>query len=219
MYIYDRCRGLKFNLFLDRFYSHNSCFVHGGVEKPGEEQPPVMGQAVRYSNFIFDIHACLRKKRVRVNHHFGFSTQVSHRSGKILKTFSSQGNQRRWGFQPKSGEKIWNQGTIFQNHFQPFKPFNLRRKTFLSGKVLLLGSVSVINWCFCKHYPNGKWRPHLKRINMFFFLTKMSWSKNKKKLRKNLRKSGKFYGIRKVGTLSTGILIGVEKNYFLSAEG
>lgn len=29
-----------------RFYSHNSSFVHGGVEKPGEEQPPVMGQAV-----------------------------------------------------------------------------------------------------------------------------------------------------------------------------
>ena len=48
--------------------------MHGGVEKPGEEQPPVMGQAVRYLNFIFDIHACLRKKRVRVNHHFGFST-------------------------------------------------------------------------------------------------------------------------------------------------
>ena len=48
--------------------------MHGGVEKPGEEQPPVMGQAVRYSNFIFDIHACLRKKRVSVNHDFGFST-------------------------------------------------------------------------------------------------------------------------------------------------
>ena len=48
--------------------------MHGGVEKPGEEQPPVMGQAVRYSNFIFDIHACfgLRNKRVRVNHHYGF---------------------------------------------------------------------------------------------------------------------------------------------------
>ena len=29
-----------------RFYSHNSSFVHGGVEKPGEEQPPVVGQAV-----------------------------------------------------------------------------------------------------------------------------------------------------------------------------
>ena len=32
--------------FIFRFYSHNSSFVHGGVEKPGEEQPPVMGQAV-----------------------------------------------------------------------------------------------------------------------------------------------------------------------------
>ena len=36
--------------YLHRFYSHNSCFVHGGVEKPGEEQPPVQGQAV--SNFL-----------------------------------------------------------------------------------------------------------------------------------------------------------------------
>lgn len=29
-----------------RFYSHDSSFVHGGIEKPGEELPPVMGQAV-----------------------------------------------------------------------------------------------------------------------------------------------------------------------------
>ena len=35
-----------------RFYSHNSCFVHGGVEKPGEEQPPVMGQAVSCQNIV-----------------------------------------------------------------------------------------------------------------------------------------------------------------------
>ena len=32
------------------------------------------------------------------------------------------------------------------------------------GEVLVLESVFVINWCFCKHYPNGKWRPHLKRM-------------------------------------------------------
>ena len=51
--------------------------------------------------------------------------QGSHRSGKsgnsgkILKTFSSQGNQgKTGGFQPKSGEKISNQGTFFPNHFQ-----------------------------------------------------------------------------------------------------
>jgi len=31
--------------FLHRFYSHNSSFVHGGIEKPGEEQPPLVGQA------------------------------------------------------------------------------------------------------------------------------------------------------------------------------
>ena len=52
------------------------------------------------------------------------SLQGSHRSGKlkeILKTFSSQGNQgNTGGFQPKSGEKISNQGTFFPNHFQTF---------------------------------------------------------------------------------------------------
>jgi len=35
-----------------RFYSHDSSFVHGGIEKPGEELPPVMGQAVN-SGLIF----------------------------------------------------------------------------------------------------------------------------------------------------------------------
>ena len=51
-------------------------------------------------------------------------SQGSHRSGnsgKILKTFSSQGNQGKTGvFQPKSGKKISNQGTFFPNHFQTF---------------------------------------------------------------------------------------------------
>ena len=42
----------------------------------------------------------------------------SGNSGKILKTFSSQGNQGKTGiFQPKSGKKISNQGTFFPNHF------------------------------------------------------------------------------------------------------
>ena len=53
----------KFNFF-DRFYSHNSCFVHGGVEKPGEEQPPVMGQAVRY----LKIQVAITPKQTSVTH-------------------------------------------------------------------------------------------------------------------------------------------------------
>lgn len=52
-------------LHLHRFYSHNSSFVHGGVEKPGEEQPPVMGQAdihkkIMSLNFC-DCHAKIRQ--------------------------------------------------------------------------------------------------------------------------------------------------------------
>lgn len=46
----------KLSLFVHfRFYSHNSSFVHGGVEKPGEEQPPVMGQAVSVSWVLLKI--------------------------------------------------------------------------------------------------------------------------------------------------------------------
>ncbi|XP_046337265.2 ras GTPase-activating protein-binding protein 1-like isoform X1 [Haliotis rufescens] len=50
---------------LHRFYSHNSCFVHGGVEKPGEEQPPVMGQADIHKKIMSlnfrDCHAKIRQ--------------------------------------------------------------------------------------------------------------------------------------------------------------
>eukprot|EP00918_Siedleckia_nematoides_P108217 GHVU01236110.1.p1 GENE.GHVU01236110.1~~GHVU01236110.1.p1 ORF type:complete len:503 (-),score=62.60 GHVU01236110.1:1929-3359(-) len=52
-------------LHLHRFYSHNSCFVHGGVEKPGEEQPPVMGQADIHKKIMSlnfrDCHAKIRQ--------------------------------------------------------------------------------------------------------------------------------------------------------------
>jgi len=46
----DSVEGQSFSsmiaLFCFRFFSHNSSYVHGGVEKPGEEQLPVKGQAV-----------------------------------------------------------------------------------------------------------------------------------------------------------------------------
>lgn len=52
-------------LHLHRFYSHNSSFVHGGVEKPGEEQPPVMGQADIHKKIMSlnfrDCHAKIRQ--------------------------------------------------------------------------------------------------------------------------------------------------------------
>lgn len=50
---------------LHRFYSHNSCFVHGGVERPGEEQPPVMGQSEIHQKVLSltfqDCHAKIRQ--------------------------------------------------------------------------------------------------------------------------------------------------------------
>ena len=68
----------------------------------------------------------------------GIMKQGSHqsgKSGKILKTFSSQGNQgKTGGFQPKSGKKFSNQGTFSQTIFKPFKPKNLRTKFFKTVK-------------------------------------------------------------------------------------
>ena len=55
----------------------------------------------------------------------------------ILKTFSSQGNQEKMGFSAKIREKMLKSGNFFQNHFQPFNPFNLRKNFFLSGEVIL----------------------------------------------------------------------------------
>ena len=77
--------------------------------------------------------------------------QGSHRSGKsgnsgkFLKTFSSQGNQgKTGGFQPKSGEKIWNQGVIIGKTL-PYKTlpgvFPLK---ILSGKT----PGRFLNWNF-----------------------------------------------------------------------
>lgn len=52
-------------LHLHRFYSHDSSFVHGGVEKPGEEQPPVMGQQDIHKKIMSlnfrDCHAKIRQ--------------------------------------------------------------------------------------------------------------------------------------------------------------
>ncbi|WAQ96871.1 G3BP2-like protein [Mya arenaria] len=52
-------------LHLHRFYSHNSSFVHGGVEKPGEEQPPVIGQPEIHKKIMCldfrDCHAKIRQ--------------------------------------------------------------------------------------------------------------------------------------------------------------
>ncbi|KAI0217018.1 Ras GTPase-activating protein-binding protein 2 [Lamellibrachia satsuma] len=51
--------------YLHRFYSHDSSFVHGGVEKPGEEQPPVRGQSEINKKIVSlnfnDCHAKIRQ--------------------------------------------------------------------------------------------------------------------------------------------------------------
>jgi len=52
-------------LHLHRFYSNNSAFVHGGVEKAGMEQPPVVGQEAIHKKILTlgfnDCHAKIRQ--------------------------------------------------------------------------------------------------------------------------------------------------------------
>jgi len=52
-------------LHLHRFYSNNSAFVHGGVEKAGNEQPPVIGQEAIHKKILSlnfnDCHAKIRQ--------------------------------------------------------------------------------------------------------------------------------------------------------------
>ena len=70
-----------------------------------------------------------------------YFTQGSHRSGnsgksgKILKTFSSQENQgKTGGFQPKSRKIIQIREFFSQTIFKPFKPINLREMFFKTVK-------------------------------------------------------------------------------------
>ena len=35
---------------------------------------------------------------------------------------------------------------------------------YMAFGVAIWGGVLIINWCFCKHYPSGKRKPHLKGI-------------------------------------------------------
>ena len=128
--------------------------------------------------------------------------------GENFENFFQSGKSGENGVFSQNQGKDFQIRELFSEPFSNFLNHLIWGKKLLSGQVLLLGSVSVINWCFCKHLPNGKWRPHLKRINMFF-LTEMSWwelrKKNEGKILRNQGKSWKNQGIswdKKVGTLS-----------------
>ena len=53
----------------------------------------------------------------------------------------------------KSGENRGFSAKIRELFFKTILNLLMREKTFLSGEVLLLESVSVVKWCFCRHYP------------------------------------------------------------------
>ena len=136
---------------------------------------PMIKQLIKLMKFIhliFDIFLlclsyCLRCFSFSLSFSNGLNPldRVPTDQGNFWRLFSSQGNQ---GKTAKLRGKILKSGNFFRNHFQPFKPFNLRKKCFKWG------GFTFGKYICNKHYPNGKWRPHLKRMNMVL-LTKMSW--------------------------------------------
>ena len=112
-------------------------------------------------------------KKVNYTHRSAsIKRQGSHqsgKSGKILKTFSSQGNQGKMGgFQPNSGEKFYIRELFFKTIFKAFIPFNLRKNVF---KTKAFFSRTIMKLHLMRQYLDRPMslRPHLKRINMSFF--------------------------------------------------
>ena len=73
--------------------------------------------------FFDRLHHCENKPYCLMPIMISIDRVPSHRSGKsgkILKTFSSQGNQGKTGFSAKIREKIFESGNFFQNYFQTF---------------------------------------------------------------------------------------------------
>ena len=97
--------------------------------------------------------------------------------------------REKTGYQQNQGKKF-QISEIFLHRIDRYKVVGMYT-VWLCGELLLLGSIFVINWCCCVHYPNGKWRPHLKEINMCVFCLKYL-GKLKKKIR---GKSGKIHEI------------------------
>ena len=74
------------------------------------------GQQLGISNLKKGFFVRMVKPELQGSHRSG----KSGNSGKILKTFSSQGNQGKTGFSAKIREKNFKSGNFFPNHFQTF---------------------------------------------------------------------------------------------------
>ena len=118
-------------------------------------------------------------------------SQGSHRSGKIVKTFSSQG--MTGGFQPKSRRKCSNQGTFFQTIL---KPFNLLNNVFKDCRTFLSGTARKLHLMRQYLHRLISIRPYLKRINVFFKLQCLgeNLGKDQGKILRNHGKIREFHG-------------------------
>lgn len=107
---------------LHRFYSHNSCFVHGGVEKPGEEQPPVMGQSEIHKKILSlnfrDCHAKIRQVDSQATVGQGVVVQVTgelSNNGEPMRRF-----MQTFVLAPQSPKKYYVHNDVFRYQDEVF---------------------------------------------------------------------------------------------------
>ncbi|PVD37898.1 hypothetical protein C0Q70_00500 [Pomacea canaliculata] len=105
-----------------RFYSHNSCFVHGGVEKPGEEQPPVMGQSEIHKKILSlnfrDCHAKIRQVDSQATVGQGVVVQVTgelSNNGEPMRRF-----MQTFVLAPQSPKKYYVHNDVFRYQDEVF---------------------------------------------------------------------------------------------------
>lgn len=108
--------------YLHRFYSHNSSFVHGGVEKAGEEQQPVMGQVDIHQKILSLNFVDCRAKIRQVDSQATVSNAVVVQ---VTGELSNDGQQMRRFMQtfvlaPQSPKKYYVHNDIFRYQDEVF---------------------------------------------------------------------------------------------------
>ncbi|GAB1606603.1 ras GTPase-activating protein-binding protein 2-like [Argonauta hians] len=121
--------------FLHRFYSNNSSFVHGGIEKVGEEQQPVVGQDNIHKKILSLNFSDCRTKIRQVDSQFTVSNAVLIQ---VTGELSNYGQPMRRFMQtfvlaPQSPKKYYVHNDIFRYQDEVFPDSESDVENFESG--------------------------------------------------------------------------------------
>jgi len=108
--------------FMHRFYSHDSSFVHGGIEKPGEEMPPIRGQMEIHKKILSlefkDCHAKIRQVDSQASIDSAVVVQVAgelSNNGQLMRRF-----MQTFVLAPQSPKKYYLHNDIFRYQDEVF---------------------------------------------------------------------------------------------------